>query len=162
MDIKNDKKSSKYTTRYSTTLELFKPLQKEFGITLDVSATQGTAKCSNFYNVEDDPLKREWNGVCWMCPPFRGHMRRWVKKAYSESLKGNIVICLLPVNSNSTWWDEYVMKGEIRFIRGEVLLEEYNKRIWRDMCIVIFGKEKHKLGNTIQPIKRLRKFDVKV
>lgn len=151
----------KYTTRYSTTLELFKPLQKEFGIMLDVLATQGNAKCSEFYTIEDNPLEKEWNGVCWMHPPLRGSLRRWIKKAYYESLKGNVIVCLLPVNSNSTWWYEYAMKGEIRFIRGEVLLEGYKKRIWNGMCIVILGKEKQKLGDVIQPVKRLRESEIR-
>ena len=161
MGSKENKKYSKYTTRYSTTLELFKPLQKEFRITLDVSATKGSAKCDKFYTLEDDTLRKEWNGVCWMDPPLTGALRKWIKKAYQESLKGNVIVCLLPVDSNSTWWSEYVTKGEIRFIRGEVLAEG-NKRLWRGMCIVIFGKEKQKLGDTIEPVKRLRKFDVKV
>jgi len=44
----------------------------------------------------------------------------WVKKAYRESLLGVTVVCLLPARTDTRWWHEYVMWGEVRFVRGRL------------------------------------------
>jgi site-specific DNA-methyltransferase (adenine-specific) len=45
-------------------------------------------------------------------------IRKWIEKAYNESLKGNTIVCLIPARTDTSWWHDLVMRGEIRFIRG--------------------------------------------
>ena len=52
----------------------------------------------------------------------RGVFERWMKKALDESILHKlIVVCLVPVRSDTSWWHDYAMKAtEIRFIRGRL------------------------------------------
>jgi len=124
---------------YETPDGIFEPLALEFGITLDVAATSKNAKCKKYFTMEDDGLKQEWTGVCWMNPPFGKVMKKWVIKAYEEYKRGNTIICLLPARTNTNWWHDYVIpNAEVRFIRGEVKFKGFERGLWMPMAIVIF------------------------
>ena len=99
----------------------FKKLNDEFQFTLDVCATKENTKCERFFSPEDDGLKQQWFGVCWMSPPYGQEIKKWVGKAYAEALAGTAtVVCLVPARTDTAWWHEYVMKGEVRFLRGRL------------------------------------------
>ena len=106
------------TNEWSTPDDLWKPLDDEFGFTLDVCSTHENAKCVNHYTLAEDGLAQPWSGVCWMNPPYGAQLARWVKKCYEESRCGALVVGLIPVRSNTSYWHNYAMKGEIRFVRG--------------------------------------------
>ena len=55
-----------------------------------------------------------------MNPPYGREIGKWVAKAYEEAAKGSTVVCLLPARTDTAWWHDYCMKGEIRFLRGRV------------------------------------------
>jgi len=133
----------------STPLNLFTPLKVEFNIKLDVCASKNNYKCERYFTKEDNALLKEWNGVCWMNPPFSRDLKKWVEKAYNASLKGNIIVCLLPVRSNTKWWHKFVMKAELRFICGELKFDGHKRGLWLPMCVVIFGSKKVGLGESI-------------
>lgn len=124
---------------YETPDEIFEPLALEFGITLDVAATNKNAKCKNYFTAEDNGLLKDWDGVCWMNPPYGRVMKKWVEKAYNEYLKGNTIICLLPARTNTNWWHEFIIpNAEIRFIKGQVKFKGFKRCLWMPMAIVIF------------------------
>lgn len=76
-----------------------------------------------------------------MNPPYKD-MKKWVIKAYEESIKNDsIVVCLIPARTNTKWWHEYCMKGEIRFIKGRPKFEGCIHGLPQPLAIVIFGKE---------------------
>lgn len=122
---------------WGTPKEIFDPLNNEFHFTLDVCATKDNTKCTNFFSSSDNGLEQEWYGICWMNPPF-GTQGRWVKKAYEESLKGTTVVCLLPSRTNTNWWHDYVMKGEVRFIRGRPKFVGAKHGLPQPLSVVIF------------------------
>ena len=108
---------------------LFDELNKEFGFSIDVCASNQNAKVNRFWNRDMDSLKIPWmdwainndlRPVFWMNPPYGREIGKWIKKAYEESLKGATVVCLLPARTDTRWWHDYCMKGEIRFIRGRL------------------------------------------
>jgi site-specific DNA-methyltransferase (adenine-specific) len=43
-----------------------------------------------------------------------------MKKAYESSLAGATVVCLVPARTDTAWWHDYAMQGEIRFLRGRL------------------------------------------
>ena len=137
---------------WETPASLFDPLDAEFGFTLDVCATRENAKCAKYYTLTDDGLKQRWNGVCWMNPPF-GAQGAWVKKAYEESRrKGTTVVCLLPSRTNTNWWHDCVMKGEIRFIKGRPRFKGAKHGLPQPLAIAIFraANPKLKSGSTVK------------
>jgi len=105
---------------WATPQALFDELDREFGFTLDVCATAENAKCERFYSPEEDGLKQPWTGVCWCNPPYGRRIGAWIRKAYESAQAGATVVCLIPARTDTSYWHEYVMRGEVRFIRGRV------------------------------------------
>jgi phage N-6-adenine-methyltransferase len=114
---------------WETPQEFFHKLNDEFGFTLDVCANEENHKCDIYYSEKDDGLKRDWgNNICWMNPPYGSKISKWVQKAFEESRNGAIVVCLLPARTDTRWWWDYCIKGEIRFIKGRLKFKGRNKK----------------------------------
>ena len=111
---------SSKTPEWETPQAFFDALDREFGFTLDVCATPENAKCLIFITPEMDGLKQRWGGTCYMNPPYGREIGKWVKKAYESSHQGATVVCLLPSRTDTRWFHDYCMKGEIRFIIGRL------------------------------------------
>ena len=112
-----------------TPKELYDPLDNEFHFTLDPCATPENAKCPQYFTPEINGLSQDWgNHIIFMNPPYGRMISQWVKKAYSASQMGATVVCLLPARTDVSWWWDYCMKGEIRFIRGRVKFEGRNTK----------------------------------
>ncbi len=105
---------------WETLQGFFDKLNEEFHFDLDVCATSENAKCKKYYSPEEDGLKQEWKGVCWMNPPYGREIGKWMKKAYESAVTGATVVCLVPARTDTAWWFDYCAKGEIRFIRGRL------------------------------------------
>jgi len=114
---------------WETPKALYDILDKEFYFTLDPCATRENAKCAQYFTPEINGLSQNWGrNVVFMNPPYGRTISHWVKKAYSASLLGATVVCLLPARTDTSWWWDYCMKGEIRFIRGRVKFEGRNTK----------------------------------
>ena len=112
---------SSKTDMWATPQDTFDALAAEFGpFDLDVCATPENAKCPRYYTREDDGLAQPWTGRCWMNPPYGRTIGQWMKKAYEESQRGALVVCLVPARTDTAWWHDYAMKGQIRFLRGRL------------------------------------------
>lgn len=111
---------SSATEEWGTPQDFFDALNEEFNFELDVCANEGNAKCDRFFTKEDDGLTQEWSGVCWMNPPYGRVIGHWMRKAYESSLNGATVVCLVPSRTDTAWWHDYAMKGDIRFLRGRL------------------------------------------
>lgn len=129
---------SSKTDDWETPQDLFDKLDQEFEFNLDVCATRDNRKCRNFYTKELDGLKQDWHGVCWMNPPYGREIGKWVQKAYEESLRGSTVVCLLPSRTDTRWWHDYCMKGEVRFIKGRLKFGNSKNSAPFPSAIVIF------------------------
>lgn len=129
---------SSTTDLWETPQDIFDKLNFEFGFTVDVCAIPENAKCLNYYTPEQDGLSQEWKGVCWLNPPYGREIGKWLKKAYESSLKETIVVCLIPSRTDTKYWHDYVMKGEIRFIRGRLKFGGHKNSAPFPSAIVIF------------------------
>jgi len=79
------------------------------------------AKCRLYFTKADDGLKQQWSGRAFMNPPYGREIGKWVEKAYEESGKNaELVVCLLPARTNTAWWHDYCLRGEVYFIRGRL------------------------------------------
>ena len=69
-------------------------------------------------------------------------MKKWMIKAHDDALKyGNNIVVLVPVRSNTKWWNYVCKDAEIRFITGEVSFNNEKRGLWLPICILIFGKQ---------------------
>ena len=142
---------------------LFELLDGEFHFDVDAAANEDNAKCLFRF---DDALDRPWYegddpeliekldevGIpiartFFLNPPYSaGNIDRFMQKAYEESLKGALVVCLVPCATDTRWWNNYVMRAqEIRFIKGRVRFVGYDedgKQVQNSptfsSCVVIF------------------------
>jgi len=103
---------------------LFDILDKEFHFTLDVCASEFNHKCPEYYTKKQDGLKQNWNGSCWMNPPYGREIKEWMTKARIESENEAVVVCLVPARTDTEWWWDNCINGEIRFIKGRLKWQE--------------------------------------
>lgn len=111
---------SSKTDLWATPQDFFDFYNKKYCFTLDVCADETNHKCDAYFTKEMDGLNQQWEGVCWMNPPYGKEIKKWMQKAYESSLKGATVVCLVPSRTDTKWWHEYAMKGEIEFIKGRL------------------------------------------
>src|SRR5699024_6422738 len=114
---------SSKSNEWATPQNLFDELNDEFNFTLDPCATDENAKCSNYFTIEDDGLSKDWsNDVVFMNPPYGREIKKWVNKAYKESLNGATVVCLIPARTDTTYWHDFIFgkANDIRFLRGRL------------------------------------------
>jgi phage N-6-adenine-methyltransferase len=111
---------SSETDLWATPQEFYNRLDAEFHFELDVCATPDNAKCSRYFTERENGLLQKWTGIVWMNPPYGREIGQWIQKAYESAQEGATVVCLIPSRTDTTWWHEYCMKGEIRFVRGRL------------------------------------------
>ena len=82
-----------------------------------------------------------------MNPPYGREVGVWIEKAYKESLKGAIVVCLIPSRTDTKYWHDYCMKAnEIRFIKGRLKFGDSKNSAPFPSAIVIFnGRQSDKI-----------------
>jgi hypothetical protein len=55
-----------------------------------------------------------------MNPPYGRTIGQWMKKALESAQGGAKVVCLVPARTDTAWWHDYAMKGQIEFLRGRL------------------------------------------
>ncbi len=139
----NDVHFSSASCEWETPQDLFDKLHKIHNFDLDVCAAPGVQKCPTFFSKVTDGLSQNWKlfskSCCWMNPPYGREIRKWMRKAYHESQKGCKVVCLVPARTDTQWWHEYAMKGEIQFLRGRLKFSKNKNAAPFPSAIVIFG-----------------------
>lgn len=126
------------TDLWATPQDFFDKINQEFNFELDVCANAENAKCDKYFDEYMDGLKQLWKGTCWMNPPYGRVIGEWVKKAYESSLQGATVVCLLPARTDTRWWHDYCMKGEIRFVKGRLKFGNSKNSAPFPSAVVIF------------------------
>lgn len=136
-----DKNRFKSTNQeWETSNQLFEKIDSIFHFTRDVCASQKNTKCKLFWSENNSCLNKKWDGINWMNPPYK-YMRQFIKKAYEERHQA-ITVCLVPARTNTKWWHDWCMKGEIYFICGRPKFKGCKYGLPQPLALVVFGKEK--------------------
>ena len=133
---------SSNTDEWATPKALFKQLDDKYHFDIDVCATPENAKCEKYYTKEEDGLSQEWQGRCFMNPPYGREIPKWVAKAYESVYRGGaeLVCCVVPSRTDTRWWHDYCMKGEITFIKGRLKFNDGDKPAPFPSAIVVFKR----------------------
>lgn len=132
---------SSATDEWATPQFLFDELTWIFGrFTLDPCATPQNAKCERFFTRERDGLVQPWDGKVFVNPPYGREIGRWVQKSFEESLRGALVVCLLPARTDTHWWQDYARRGHIHFLRGRLKFGDAVNAAPFPSAIVTFGR----------------------
>lgn len=149
---------SSKTDQWSTPQWLFDELNAEYGpFDLDVCADAFNHKVDTWIDVEGNGLTASWRindefwgrpierpAACWMNPPYGREIGKWVKKAYEESLRGCLVVCLLPARTDTKWFHEYCTKGKIEFLKGRLKFGDAKNSAPFPSMVVVFSPAKEK------------------
>jgi len=147
---------SSKSNEWSTPHTLFDRLNVEFGFTLDPCANNGNAKCKKYYTKRENGLSKDWSkDIVFMNPPYGGHTGDWIKKAYTESLKGATVVCLIVSSTDRSYWHDYIFPyaTEIRYIKGRIKFGGMQTTAPFASAIIIF-KPRVGGGNLLSPTVR--------
>lgn len=148
----NDALLSSKKTDWCTPQDFFDELDREFHFTIDVAATKNSAKCKEFFTIEDDALSRGWGGHTAFCnPPYGKDIGKWVEKAYIESQCNDMtVVMLIPARTDTKYFHDYVFRhaSEIRFLRGRLVFEHEDGTKLSSApfpsCVVVFRRDERK------------------
>ena len=133
---------SSKTDLWATPQTFFDELNSEFDFDTDVCALASNAKCAKFFTPEVNGLTQTWEGACWMNPPYGRGIGMWLKKAYESAQQGATVVCLVPSRTDTRWWHDYCMKGEVRFIKGRLKFGGHSNAAPFPSAVVIFRPAK--------------------
>lgn len=128
---------------WETPQDLFDKFNDQYHFDLDVCALPENAKCTKFFTPNQDGLKQDWEGVCWMNPPYGREIGKWVKKAYQEAQKGATIVALLPVRTDTKWFHNwiYMMYGvSIEFLDKRLKFVNSTNMAPFPSMIVVFKK----------------------
>jgi len=142
-DFKNKFKST--NQEWETPDDLFKKLDDVYHFTRDVCASKSNTKCQNFWSESDSCLDKTWDGINWMNPPFK-NMKLFIKKAFDERPHA-VTVCLIPARTNTRWWHDWCMKGEIYFLCGRPKFKGAVHGFPQPLAIVVFGKKEGMIGS---------------
>jgi hypothetical protein len=112
--------SSKKKT-WQTPKKLYADLHAEFNFDCDPCFLVGESIHAK------DMLGSSWGSRCFVNPPYGPKLTgQWVKKAREESLKGKLIVLLLPSRTDTKWFHEILIEGgaEIRFIKGRLYFDD--------------------------------------
>ena len=114
------------TDDWATPQKLYDELNAIYHFDLDPAASSTNHKCNEWYGLDHveeskrDGLIRPWEGSrVWVNPPYGRVLSLWVRKAYEEA-QDKTVVMLLPSRTDTAWFHDYALKGQIQFIRGRV------------------------------------------
>lgn len=126
---------------WGTPIEFFKKLDKIFNFELDVCANKHNTKCENFYSLEENSLSQNWNGICWMNPPYGKLINLWLRKASEEAnVNAKSVVCLVPSRTDTKWFQESVKKASyVVFLKGRLKFEGSKSSAPFPSALIIFG-----------------------
>lgn len=126
------------TDIWATPQDFFDKLNAVFNFDLDVCALPENAKCELFFSPEQNGLKQEWTGTCWMNPPYGREIIDWVEKAAYTAEQGHTVVALVPVRTDARWFQDYCLGREIHFIRGRLKFGGSSSNAPFGCCVVVF------------------------
>lgn len=130
---------------WATPQWLYDALHKEFGFTLDPCSDGTNAKCPRFYTPTENGLLRNWGtDSVFMNPPY-SETEDWMRKAYGAAQEGATVVCLVPARTDTVWWHEYAMKGEVRFLRGRLKFGDAENSAPFPSAVIVFRPREFKL-----------------
>jgi len=99
-----------------------------------------------------DSLAQDWQGNCWMNPPYGRAVQDWVHKAVNTVRRsGRVLVCLMKSTTDTQWWHRYVWdtRGHtvrpgvsVRFLRGRLKFGDSAASAPFPSVIVIFEGRK--------------------
>ena len=156
MTFSKDVMFSSATEEWATPQNIFDTLNRQFNFTLDPCATPENAKCELYFTKKENGLAQSWIGHnVFMNPPYGTFIARWIKKTWLSAHKADtVVVCLLPARTDTKWFHEYCVHGEIWFVKGRLRFGKQKNSAPFPSMVVIFPKFRDKQKVRSQSMQR--------
>ena len=146
VDIPKEKKEQNIHFRTSvdpweTPQDLFDDLNEIFTFELDVCADENNTKCKRYITEEMNSFEQDWEGYCWMNPPYGRKIGRWIEKAKNSAKDGTTVVCLLPARTDTKWFQLVWEAKYIVFVHGRLKFGKATTPAPFPSAIAVFGDE---------------------
>ena len=86
---------------WATPKWLYDELNKEFNFDFD------PCPLHNPDNI--DGLNIEWKERNFVNPPYGREIYGWIKKCFTECLKGKLIVALIPARTDTRWFNEFIL-----------------------------------------------------
>ena len=135
---------------WATPWNVFRLLDCKFGkFELDPCATADNAKCERFYTKEQNGLTLPWDVPTFCNPPYGRTIGQWMQKAYESHLEhGVTVCCLVHARTDTRWFHDWAIKGEVHFIKGRIAFNNAQSAPFPSIAVV-YGNDAHHRLKTI-------------
>jgi len=138
---------------------LFDEWDRLFHFTLDVAASHQNYRVKKYFTIEEDALRQAWNNdVCWMNPPYGRGLKKWIQKAHRESLRGAIIVGLIPARTDTSYWHKWIFPcADICFLRGRVKFLREGDIIDNapfPSAMVVWGDELHRAKQSLGDLRQ--------
>ena len=115
------------TDNWATPRDLWDKLNEVHRFNVDAAASQRNHLCEKWYGLDHedesrrDGLAATWDGdSVWLNPPYGRVIKDWTKAALNHSRNGATVVMLLPSRTDTRWFHEDCMQGDIEFLKGRL------------------------------------------
>lgn len=112
---------------WETPLDFYRQLDDEFKFDLDAAANRANHKAPHWFGPggwAEDALTVNWTDwghkSIWCNPPYGRGIGEWVAKGYNAAGDGATVVMLLPARTDTKWFHNYCIFGDLRFIKGRL------------------------------------------
>lgn len=107
----NDALWSSKTDHWSTPTATYDSLNAEFGFTFDPCPLM----------AQEDGCKAKWTGKVFCNPPY-SRITEFLKKGLFHLANHDceLLVYLIPARTDTAWFHDYCLNGEIRFLRGRL------------------------------------------
>lgn len=137
-----DVMTSSRSDDWPTDPAVYAELDAEFGFDLDPCSSHENHKCERYFTAEDNGLAQAWTGRVFCNPPYGRGIGAWVSKAWESSqTTADLVVLLIPARTDTRWWHEYVVRGEVRFVKGRLRFGDLKASAPFPSAIVVFRNE---------------------
>lgn len=125
---------SSLTDHWATPKGVYDNLNKRFDFNFDPCPLHGNVDGLNVY----------WGTRVFCNPPY-SQLKAWLKKGYEESLKGKLIVFLIPSRTDTIAWHEYCMKAdEIIFIKGRLKFGDSKNSAPFPSAIIVFNSKENR------------------
>lgn len=141
MDV--DWKDSLFSSKkqdWETPKSMVRDLSSVFLWDIDVCASRSNVAVK-YFSQENDGLLQQWEGLCWMNPPYGREIGNWIDKAISSTLAKTV--CLVPSRTDTKWFHKAAqVSTQIVFIKGRLRFEPNIKKSGAPFpsCFIVIGK----------------------
>lgn len=139
----------------ATPPEWFAEMHSRFQFTLDAAASEENKKLNRYFSIDDNGLQQSWRGErVWCNPPF-SNLGDWVRKAWAECGRTELIVMLVPANrTEQPWWQDHIepfrdrmnsclrvefIRHRRRFIAASASAVKANDRPPFGVCLLIWN-----------------------